>query len=530
VKRQTSNVKRQTLAVGGQSTERINNSLKPLRIGFVPIARPTFDAALAADITARARWQLHAAGCELSGPVGLAMDLAATQAAATDLADKPLDLLVVFQATFADSTMVMELARTMDAPLLLWAVPEERTGGRLRLNSLCGINLAGHGLTRAGLRYDYVYAAAEDPAAVAKVLTIARAGRARRLLKAARIGRVGEHPTGFEPCSFDRDALGRRFGVQVAAVDLHDVFDRVRATPAAEAAVVQARLSRRVDGLETLDQPALQGTLSAYVTLRRLAEEQNLQGLAIRCWPEFFTELGCAACGAMSMLTDELTPCSCEADVNGTITQLMLQWLSGEQAFGTDVVGFDLAADNAVVWHCGQAPLSMADRASHPRATIHSNRKLPLLMEFPLKPGRVTLARLTEAKRGASVGSLRAESGMGFAGRSEAIPPMQEIASSHPSTAPAQHQQAPLRTLLTMTPQPSRGEYTLVVGAGEMLRAPLSFSGTSGVLRFDRPAAEVLDTIMTNGLDHHISLTYGDYVAELLALAKMLELPVLRLA
>jgi len=81
VKRQTSNVKRQTLAVGGQSTERINNSLKPLRIGFVPIARPTFDAALAADITARARWQLHAAGCELSGPVGLVMDLAATQPA-----------------------------------------------------------------------------------------------------------------------------------------------------------------------------------------------------------------------------------------------------------------------------------------------------------------------------------------------------------------------------------------------------------------------------------------------------------------
>ena len=150
----------------------------------------------------------------------------------------------------------------------------------------------------------------------------------------------------------------------------------------------------------------------------------------------------------------------------------MLQWLSGEQAFGTDVVGFDLERDNAVVWHCGQAPLSMADPEFQPRGTIHSNRKLPLLMEFPLKPGRVTIARLTQA----------------------------------------------------------RGAYTLVVGAGEMLRAPMSFTGTSGVLRFDRPASDVLNTIMTEGLDHHISLTYGDYVEELLALARMLELPVLRLA
>jgi len=73
------------------------------------------------------------------------------------------------------------------------------------------------------------------------------------------------------------------------------------------------------------------------------------------------------------------------------------------------------------------------------------------------------------------------------------------------------------------------GGYRLVVGSGEMLRAPLSFSGTSGVLRFDRPAAEVLDVILTEGLEHHISLTYGDCVPALLALAEMLGLPVLRL-
>jgi hypothetical protein len=68
-----------------------------------------------------------------------------------------------------------------------------------------------------------------------------------------------------------------------------------------------------------------------------------------------------------------------------------------------------------------------------------------------------------------------------------------------------------------------------VVGSGEVLRAPLSFSGTSGVLRFDRPAAEVLDTLLGEGLEHHISLTYGDHEPALLALARMLDLPVLRL-
>jgi hypothetical protein len=63
-----------------------------------------------------------------------------------------------------------------------------------------------------------------------------------------------------------------------------------------------------------------------------------------------------------------------------------------------------------------------------------------------------------------------------------------------------------------------------------MLAAPASFTGTSGTLRFDQPAQKVLDTIMSEGLEHHLSLTYGNHVPALLALAKMLDIPVLRIS
>ena len=63
-----------------------------------------------------------------------------------------------------------------------------------------------------------------------------------------------------------------------------------------------------------------------------------------------------------------------------------------------------------------------------------------------------------------------------------------------------------------------------------MIQAPQSFSGTSGVIRFDRPVVEILDTIMKEGLEHHLSITYGDHVESLRALAKMLDLPVLPLS
>ncbi len=447
--------------------------MDPLRIGFVPIARPTFDTALAAQVTDQMRQALLAASCHLIGPAGLVMDTAAAQAARDQLQEETPDLLLLFQASFADSSLAVELARAIPAPVMLWAVPEERTGGRLRLNSFCGINLAGHALKRAGVCYRYVYASPQDAAGLRKLLVLARAGRVRRLLKTLRIGRVGQNPIGFEPCTFDGDALARQLGVQVVQRELAAFFAQVRELDPERPARVLEQLATRVSGLEALEQRGTLGTAAVYLALQRLAETEHFAGLAVRCWPEFFTELGCAACGALSMMTDAGTPCSCEADVNGTVTQWILQNLSGEPAFGTDVVGFDLERNEAIVWHCGLAPLSMADPEFRPRGTVHSNRKLPLLMEFPLRPGRVTIGRLTQAGDGA---------------------------------------------------------YRLVVGVGEMLRAPLSFSGTSGVLRFDRPAADVLATIMGEGLDHHISLTYGDCVDELLALAELLELPVVRLA
>jgi L-fucose isomerase-like protein len=124
-----------------------------------------------------------------------------------------------------------------------------------------------------------------------------------------------------------------------------------------------------------------------------------------------------------------------------------------------------------VVWHCGQAPLSLADPSFAKRATIHSNRRMPLLFEFPLKPGSVTLARLSQAL----------------------------------------------------------GRTSMVIAEGEVLSAPPSFSGTSGVVRFNRPAALVRDRLIAGGVEHHLALVYGDHKDAVEHVAARLDLPLLDL-
>ncbi|TQV70287.1 L-fucose/L-arabinose isomerase family protein [Denitrobaculum tricleocarpae] len=448
-----------------------NLGSRRLSIGVVAIGRPTFDVPYAESLLATAMAALEGLDADIVGSTALQFDAEAMRSNLGALTEKPLDLLLVLQVTFTDATMTVELAKSVDAPLVLWSFPEPRSGGRLRLNGFCGINLAAHALGKAGQSFDYVHREADSPEALKEIMALARAGYVKRRLTQTRIGVVGEHPAGFDTCSYDTAELKSRFGVETQTLPIGGFIASAAAVDDAKADAVRARAAGDLGSLDDLDQDSLQKSMKVYVALRGLADEENLQALAVRCWPEFFTDFGCAACGPMAFMNQDGTPCGCEADVFGALSSLVLQWTAGEPAFNTDLVDVNVEDDTAVFWHCGQAPISMADPEGPIGPAIHSNRKLPLLNEFALKPGRVTLARLTQAKN----------------------------------------------------------EIRLVLGGAEILRAPLSFSGTSGVVRFDKPAGEVLERIMREGLEHHTGLVYGEHRPALRRLAAMLDLPVIEL-
>ena len=100
-----------------------------LTIGLVSIARPTFDVPLAQSIADGVADRLEAAGCTLTGSGRtLIMDTAALTAVQDALAAPP-DLLLLLQASFADSSMAVLWPRrpyAHNVPVLLWAVPDAR--------------------------------------------------------------------------------------------------------------------------------------------------------------------------------------------------------------------------------------------------------------------------------------------------------------------------------------------------------------------------------------------------------------------
>ena len=459
-------------------------------VGILPLCRPTFDVEYARE---RFEDVLHAvkhAEFNIAASPQLLLDNDAAMSALDDLVAVGIDCLLVVQTTFTDAEGIVSIAERWKSGFLVWAVTEPRSGGRLRLNSFCGLNLASHALGLRNVEFNWVHADAGQLKAcqvrnllqtiepvkrgnlrAADADASGRAAAAVQSLRGARIGCIGRHPPGFDTCAHDDDTLHALAEIAVEQIELPALFDA--AARVSDDQVGSARnLAWSVAGsLDEVDQPSLDQSLRLKPALEDLVKARSLDALAVRCWPEMFTEHGGAVCGPVSMLGEERIPCACEADVYGALSQLILQEVASAPVFLADVVDFDPADDSCVVWHCGQAPMSMCNPDFQARATLHSNRKLPLLFEFPLKAGPVTMMRISKAC----------------------------------------------------------GEHKMVLAAGEMLERPPSFSGTSGVVRFEQPAEIVRAAIIENRLEHHFAIAYGDHRRLLEGVAAELGLPLLEL-
>jgi hypothetical protein len=461
------------------------------RLAVIALARPTFDMEFAGTRLAAMLSRLKdATGTQGTEPL-MVTDSDSAAAAMATLGTREFDAILILQLTFTDAAFIAELAETFAQPLSIWAVPEPRLGGRLRLNAFCGLNLAAHALGLNERLFSWLYVDPDDRRAgdgLARLLSAqhqvvplfgqaargdAAAGQALLSgLRGRRIGRIGAHPTGFHTCAYDPLKLRALAGIEVDELDLSQLFDAARSVPEEAAEMVRAEAGGSLRGLDAVDQGQLNRSLKLKSALSEMQRGGAYDAFAIRCWPEPFTDYGGAVCGPVSMMGEARVPCACEADVYGAVSQLLVQAVSGAAVFLTDIVDMDGEDDSGVVWHCGQAPASMAADPEAMEATIHTNRRMPLLYQFALKPGRVTLARISQA----------------------------------------------------------RGQTCLVLGAGDVLDRPMAFTGTSGVVRFDGGTGQALDRLIAGGIEHHLVLAYGDHREALQNFAAAARLPVLDLS
>ena len=116
-------------------------------VALVALARPTFDLGCAQANFDSARALLEELGATVVGPAKLVMTV--DDVAAVTLPDA--DLHILFMASFSDASPAVELLGKVKGPVLGWSMREPgEVGERLKLNSMCGVNLAAHALMNVG--------------------------------------------------------------------------------------------------------------------------------------------------------------------------------------------------------------------------------------------------------------------------------------------------------------------------------------------------------------------------------------------
>jgi len=391
---------------------------------------------------------------------------------------------IVIQSTFTDAKFISSFVKKFKKPILFISFKEKRTGGRLRLNSLCGVNLGLHALIKNKFYSNFIIYSNNEQAFSIEILKFFKKNNnftkknylkkinSKKInekiikFKQPKLGLIGERPEGFDTCDFNNEELKSKFNAKITKINLQSLFNISSKIDNKTISVTKKNISTNLKNTNQVNQKELNKSISLFHGLKKIQQTQNIDAFAVRCWPEMFTKYGCASCGPMAMMNENKISSACEADVLGSLTCNILNQLNNKPALLVDIVDVDEKNSTTVFWHCGLAPISMADKNT-PSATVHSNRKKPLLHDFAFKSGDITIFRVSK----------------------------------------------------------SENKLKFIVMNGKILKRKNSFSGTSGVISLGKNTHKKIKNLFLSGLEHHVGFTYGDVVEDIKSLGKKLKIP-----
>src|SRR5699024_6449254 len=345
-------------------------------------------------------------------------------------------------------------------------------GQRLMLNSLTGGNSTCHALRSYKRFYHFVFGNPDEKNVLKQLESYFRTEEQVKKISQLTIGVIGEHPPGFYFCSTNESKLKSKTGVNIHKIDLLDSLNKCLHISEKESLPIISEIENQIVGVDIgADEVKKFAKFATYI--KSYIEKNNVNALAIRNWPEFFTEFGAAAGDtSISYFTENGIPSANESDIHGALSMYILQEIGEGPPFLGDLVHLNDENNSVTFWHDGSGAFSLANPKTGAVAGVNPNRKLGLSMDFGLKSGEVTIARFSEIN--------------------------------------------------------NEGDYQLLIMKGEALDTPQQFTGTSVEVRLENNAKNIVSSLMKKGFEPHYALVYADVAEEVAKIGERLGLEVIR--
>jgi L-fucose isomerase-like protein len=229
--------------------------------------------------------------------------------------------------------------------------------------------------------------------------TFLSAVSAARSFIGARIGQVSTRPPNFYTVIVNEQDLLRRWGIEMVPLDLLVLVKSVLAMAGSDPRVPgEAASIRKRIPLKGVNDEALTRMAALRLFLSDWAEKEGLAAIAFKCHDDLPDALGIYPCFVNGELTARGVPVTCETDVHGALTAVLLKGAAHGAAapFFADLTVRHPSNDNAeLLWHCGNFPHTLARQTD--RAFLGTHFVIPPHRpgtgNFEIQGGEVTIAR-----------------------------------------------------------------------------------------------------------------------------------------
>jgi L-arabinose isomerase len=326
--------------------------------------------------------------------------------AARRLGEAQVDFILLQASSFAGGTFIYPFA-SLPIPLGLWAVPEgpPAAGGGLPLNSFTAANLYNSILRTYLTGYNrpvkWFLGHPGQPLFDARLAVTIQAFRALINLRGAQIGLIGGVAPGFDNLRIDERRLQQRLGIRVFPLELDEVLRRAVQIPEDQAGAAAESIRQSARQFDSALAGALHKSGQVYLALEAAAAEQNLDALAVSCWPRFQADYQFAVCSVMGHLNTAGLIAACEGDVTSAVSMLALRGLTnGSVITLMDLSAVDEADESVLLWHCGPTSPALADERGVRMQSLWlfdqpGQAPIGLHNDLVLRPGRATVMGFT---------------------------------------------------------------------------------------------------------------------------------------
>jgi L-fucose isomerase-like protein len=374
------------------------NSNKGIKLGllFLGRKRPGFDMEWGAGIEIKVREAVNQSNFEVFEPSKKAVDEVSLKEVVAECEDAGVEALVLLQTTMADGRMAPTLAQIWPYPPIFWATPEKPEGDMISSCSLVGAHLWASSFRQMGRSSDVVYGDPEESETLEKLDTSVRSVAVVRKLRHTRVGVIGGQAPGFANMTTDPFAMHQLLGVQLQTYSLIE-FENVLKDLSEDAVSTDVETVKEM-GLEFkgASEADLPMASRLYLAMRHFFDEENLDALGVRCWPEMPNTFGQWPYLGIARLADEGRAIACEGDADGAIGALIGETFGMGRCYLSDWLEHD--EETITLWHVGAMPPSLSPPAGEsgaPKIAKHFNVKKPTVLESELKVGiPLTLFRL----------------------------------------------------------------------------------------------------------------------------------------